>query len=138
MKTPHHRPYRHLVPLPQPERAWQDISMDFITGLPPAIRRGKAYDAILVVVDKYSKMVRYIPCTSEIDAPELGERLIKEIFSKFGRPRSIVSDRGFTFTSKYWGTLCYYLTVKRRLSTAFHPQTDGQTERMNQNLECYL
>lgn len=138
MKAPRHKPYGTLVPLPQPEREWQDISLDFITGLPPAARGGKAYDAILVVVDRFSKMVRYIACTSEIDAPEMAERLIDEIFSKFGTPRSIVSDRGTTFTASYWGTLCYYLTVKRRLSTAFHPQTDGQTERANQTLECYL
>jgi hypothetical protein len=75
--------------------------MDFITGLPPSVRRQKAYDAILVVVDRYSKMVRYIACTAEIDAPELENRLIKEIFSLFDPPRSIVSDRGSTFTSKY-------------------------------------
>jgi hypothetical protein len=83
-------------------------------------------------------MVRYIPCTIDIDAPEMAELLVEEIFSKFRVPRSIVSDRGTTFTSAFWGTLCYYLMVKRRLSTAFHPQTDGQTERVNQTLECYL
>jgi transposase InsO family protein len=138
MKAPRHKPYGTLVPLPQPERAWQDISLDFITGLPPAARRRKAYDAVLVVVDRFSKMVRYIACTTNIDAPEMAELLIEEIFSKFGTPRSIVSDRGTTFTSAFWSTLCYYLVVKRCVSTAFHPQTDGQTERVNQTLECYL
>src|SRR3989440_10760034 len=138
MKAPRHKPYGTLVPLPQPERAWQDISLDFITGLPPAARRRKAYDAVLVVVDRSSKMVRYIACTTDIDAPEMAELLIEEIFSKFGTPRSIVSDRGTTFTSAFWSTLCYYLVVKRCVSTAFHPQTDGQTERVNQTLECYL
>ena len=78
------------------------------------------------------------PFTTEIDAPELANVLVEEIFSKFGTPRSIVSDRGSIFTSVYWSTFCYYLVVKRRVSTAFHPQTDGQTERMNQTLECYL
>lgn len=138
MKTPRHKPYGRLLPLPQPERPWSDIAMDFITGLPPAVRRGKAYDAILVVVDRYSKMARYIACTTEIDASEMGNRLIEDVFSKLGFPRSIVSDRGTTFTSKYWATFCYYMAVKRCLSTAYHPQTDGQTERMNQTLECYL
>ena len=138
MKAPRHRPYGLMVPLPQPERPWQDISLDFITGLPPARRMKTVYDAVLVVVDRFSKMVRYIPCTKETDAVELAEVLVQEIFSKFGAPKSIVSDRGSTFTSMYWGTLCYYLTVKRSVSTAFHPQTDGQTERANQTLECYL
>ena len=138
VKAPRHKPYGLLAPLPQPEQPWQDIAMDFITCLPPAMRRKKAYDAVLVVVDRFSRMVRYIACSKAIDAPELGDRLIEEIFSKMGAPRSIVSDRGSAFTSNYWGTLCYYLVVRRRFSTAFHPQTDGQTERMNQTLECYL
>lgn len=112
--------------------------MDFIVGLPPSLRRRKAYDAILVVVDRFSKMVKYIACTNEIDAPEMAERLFEIVFLQFGKSRFIVSDRGSTFTSKYWGTLCYYMTVKRCLSTAFHPQTDGQTERINQTLECYF
>lgn len=71
-------------------------------------------------------------------AEELGSTLMDEVFSRFGTPTSIISDRGSLFTSTYWETFCYYLTVKRRLSTAFHPQTDGQTERINQVVECYL
>jgi transposase InsO family protein len=138
MKVPRHKPYGLLAPLPQPEKPWQDISLDFIVGLPPSARRGSAYDSIFVVVDRYSKMARFIACNNTIDAKELGNLLIEEIFSKYGVPRSIVSDRGTTFTSQYYGTFCYYLAVRRRFSTAFHPQTDGQTERMNQTLECYL
>jgi hypothetical protein len=138
MKVPRHKPYGLLQPLPMPERPWQDISLDFIVGLPPSKRRRDVYDAVLVVVCRYSKMVRFIPCHNTVDACELGAILIDEVFSKFGAPRSIVSDRGTTFTSEYWGTLCYYMVMKRCFSTAFHPQTDGQTERMNQTLECYL
>jgi transposase InsO family protein len=138
MKVPRHKPYGLLAPLPQPDRPWQDISLDFIVGLPPSLRRRQACDAILVVVCRFSKMARYIPCTGDIDARELAELLDEEIFSKVGTPRSIVSDRGTTFTSEYWGTLCYYSLIKRCFSTAFHPQTDGQTERTNQTLECYL
>jgi transposase InsO family protein len=121
MKAPRHKPYGQLVPLPQPDKPWQDIAMDFIVGLPPAVRRRKAYDALLVVIDRFSKMVQYIPYTQEIDAPDMADRLIEVIFSRFGKPRSIVSDRGSTFTSKYWGTLCYYMVVKRCLSITFHP-----------------
>jgi transposase InsO family protein len=138
MKVPRHKPYGLLQPLPMPERPWQDISMDFVVGLPPSKRREVVYDSILVVVCRYSKMVRFIPCYNDITAPELADTLVDEIFSKFGVPRSIVSDRGTTFTSDYWRTICYHAMIKRCFSTAFHPQSDGQTERMNQTLECYL
>ena len=138
MKVPRHKPYGLLAPLPQPEGPWQDISLDFIVGLPPSLRMQHAYDAILVVVDRYSKMVRYIPTNNDVDATGVGTLIIDNILSKFGIPRSIVSDRGSIFTSSFWGTLCYYLAMRRCFSTAFHPQTDGQTERMNQTLECYL
>ena len=99
VKAPRHKPYGLLVPLPQPERPWQDISFDFITGLPPAMHGRIACDAILVVVDRFSKMVRYLPCAKDFDAPALASLLFKEVFSKFGFPRSIVSDRGSLFTS---------------------------------------
>ena len=138
MKTPRHKPYGLLVPIPKPEGPWTDISLDFVTGLPPSARRREAYDALLVVVDRYSKMIRLVPYSVDIVAEELGEILIEEIFSQYGLPKSIISDRGSILTSEYWSTMCYYLAVKRRLSTAFHPQTDGQTERMNQTVEAYL
>ena len=138
MKVPRHKPYGLLQSLPRPERPWQDIALDFITGLPPSKRRGVTYDEILVVVDRFSKMVKYLPTKTTIDSPELAELLIDACFSQYGTPKTIVSDRGTTFTSGYWSTLCYYLAIKRCLSTAYHPQTDGQTERANQTLEAYL
>ena len=138
MKSPRHKPYGLLMPIPVPEGPWTDISLDFVTGLPPSARRGTAYDALLVVVDRFSKMIRLVPCGIDIAAEELGEILVEEIFSKYGLPKSIISDRGPILTSEYWGTMCYHLAVKRRLTTAFHPQTDGQTERMNQTVESYL
>ena len=138
MKVPRHRPYGKLAPLPQPRGPWEDISLDFIVGLPPSLSGRVACDAILVVCCRYSKMTCFIPCTGTVDAEELSVLLLNNVFSKWGIPRSIVSDRGSTFTSEYWSTLCYYLAIKRCISTAFHPQTDGQTERMNQTLECYL
>jgi hypothetical protein len=75
--------------------------MDFIIRLPPTVYRRKAYDALLVIVDRFSKMVKYITCLKEIDAPDMADRLIKKIFSCFSKLRSIVSDKGSTFTSKY-------------------------------------
>ena len=112
--------------------------MDFIVGLPPSMYRGNVYDSILVVVDRHSKMVRLVPCSHTINAEQLGTLLIDEVFLKYRIPASIVSDRGTQFTSAYWAALCYYLQVKRKLSTSYRPQTDGQIERLNQELECYL
>jgi hypothetical protein len=112
--------------------------MDFITDLPVSRFDNNEYDSILVVVDRYTKMTRYIPVTKTIDAVQLATKFIDQIVRFFGIPKGIVSDRGSVFTSNYWSELCYQLRVTRRLSTAFHPQTDGQTERQNQTLEAYL
>ena len=83
-------------------------------------------------------MLRYIPINKTINAIQLEELFIKEIVLRYGAPEDIVTDRGSIFTSAFWSEVCYQLHVKRRLSTAFHPQTDGQTERQNQTLEHYL
>ena len=100
--------------------------MDFVTGLPASKGfNGRAYDSVLVVVDRFSKMVRYFPVTKTIDAPALGDLIYNEVVMFTGQPDDIVSDRGSVFTSEYWSTLCYHLAVKRRMSTAFYPQTDG-------------
>ena len=113
--------------------------MDFITGLPPSSTGiGTAYDSILTIVDRYTKMAKYIPVRTTITAPQLAEVFISNIVRNFGTPDSIVTDRGSVFTSKFWSSLCYFIKARRRLSTAFHPQTDGQTERQNQTLEHYL
>ena len=138
MKVPRHKPYGKLEPLPVPKGPWEDISMDFIVGLPPSMRGKSACDAILVIVDRYSKMVVLTPCNGTIDAREMAEIILEKIVAKYGAPKSIVTDRGTVFTSSYWGSLCSHLATRRLFSTAFHPQTDGQTERMNQTLECYL
>jgi hypothetical protein len=119
---------------------FQSITMDFITDLPPSMdETTKAvYDFILVIVDRYSKVAKYIPCRKNNNAKELAEMFIHNWFENQGLPASIVTDRGALFTSNFWSALCYHLNIKRRLSTAYHPQTDGQTERQNQTLETYL
>jgi hypothetical protein len=132
-------PYGPLQPLPVPSYPFEEISMDFITDLPPlSDGRGGYVDSILVIVDRLTKWVEYIPCSKRVDGAELARLFVDRIYSRFGAPRGIVSDRGSVFTSKWWGAFCDYLEVKRRLSVAYHPQTDGQTERMNQVLEQYL
>ena len=113
--------------------------MDFVTGLPISTDwKGDSYDSILVIVDRLTKMVHYEPVKVIINAPGLAEIIIDVVVRHHDLPDSIISDRGAIFTSKFWSSLCYFLGIKRRLSTAFHPQTDGQTERQNSTMEAYL
>jgi hypothetical protein len=136
--APRHRPYGKLESLPIPSRPFAELTMDFITGLPPTIFKDIYVDAILVIVDRFTKMCLFFAVPSTINAPDLAELFHINVELKYGPPNGIVSDRGPIFTSKFWSNLCYLSHVKLRLSTAFHPQTDGQTERMNQTLEHYL
>ncbi|MBW0536588.1 hypothetical protein O181_076303 [Austropuccinia psidii MF-1] len=107
--------------------------MDFITQLPLS----NNFDSILVVVDILSKMAIFTPTYGTIIALELAQIFISHVFSKYGLPVSILIDRG-SFFSSFWTNLCQKLKVSRDLSTAFHPETDGQTERVNWILEQYL
>jgi hypothetical protein len=137
-KLRRHRPYGTLAPLPRPRGPWQEITMDFITDLPECQWNGNKYDACLIVVDRYTKMARYIACTKTITASELADLFLRRIVRDFGTPEGIVSDRGPQFTSNFWASLCFYLKIRRNLTTAFHPQGDGQTEVQNKTLEHYL
>ena len=138
-KAPRHSQYGKLSPLPIPENIFEEVSLDFITGLPPSKNDSDcAFDAILVIVDRFSKMALYIPALKTWNAKEFAKAYFDHIVLKFGVQKGIVTDRGPIFTSNFWAEICYQLQVKRRLSTAFHPQTDGQTERQNQTLEQYL
>lgn len=108
--------------------------MDFIVKLPMS----GGFDSILVVVDIFSKMAHFIPCVEALKADGLAKLILSRIVCLHGLPDSIVSDRGPQFVSIFWKSLLKLLSVKRRLSSAAHLQTDGQTERMNQNVEQYL
>ena len=133
-RTARHAPYGILRPLPIPERAWRDVAMDFVTGLPWS----KGRNAILVVICCLTKMRHLIPCTDTITAEGLARRYIKYVAKTHGLPKTITSDRGSLFTSKFWKALCARWGIDIRLSTAFHPQTDGQTEKANAVMERYL
>ena len=133
-KVPRHLPHGLLQPLPIPTRPWESISMDFITDLP----KSTGHDTILVVVDRYSKMSHFIPTRKEISAEGTAKLIIQNVIRLHGIPRDIVTDRGPQFVSKFWRHLFEALGTKVKLSSAFHPQTDGQTERINQTLEQYL
>ena len=139
MKHKVYLPYSELASLPIPNRPFCEISFDFVTGLPESkIIAGKIADTILVVIDRYTKYAIYIPTTTRVTSDSLVTLLFQNIFERFGIPDEIVSDRGSLFTSKFWATFCHHIAYKRRLSIAYHPQTDGQTERQNQTMEQYL
>ena len=127
-----------LQPIPIPKRAWEVLTLDFITGLPESHAYGGVYNAILVVVCKFSKMAHYIPARKDWTAGQLAEAFVREIVRLHGVPQALISDCGSVFTSQLWANLMFTLKIDRRLSTAFHPQTDGQTERQNSTLEQYL
>jgi hypothetical protein len=139
-KAQRHKPYGELQPLPVAERPWDSITMDFITKLPlsedPAT--GVMYDSILVIVDRLTKFSYFIPYQEATDAEQFAYIFLRNIVSTHGVPSEILSDRGPPFASKFWQALMDYVGLNHRLSTAFRPQTDGQTERTNQILEQYL
>uniref|UniRef100_A0A8C5MCN6 Gypsy retrotransposon integrase-like protein 1 n=1 Tax=Leptobrachium leishanense TaxID=445787 RepID=A0A8C5MCN6_9ANUR len=123
-----------LQPIPTPSRPWTQISVDFITDLPPS----KGYTTIMVVVDHFTKMAHFVGCKGLPTAVQTATMFHNHIFRLHGTPTSIISDRGSQFTSRFWKALCKSLHISSRLSSAFHPQTNGQTERTNQTLEQYL
>ena len=112
--------------------------MDFIIGLPESLEYKGIYNAILVVVDKLSKICHYIPCRSEMTKGELAEVITQEVIRLNGISSAIISDRGSLFTSRLLANFIYSFRIERRLSTAFQPQTNGQTKRQNSVLEQYL
>ena len=125
--TPQHAPFGVLRPLPITDRPWQDITMDFVTCL--LISQG--YDAIWVVVDWLTKARHFVPCHSSVDVTGLADHFVQYIFRLHGLPNSIVSDCGPQFTAAFWQQLCNRLGINRCSTTAFHSESDGQTEHMN-------
>jgi len=111
--------------------------MAFVTDLPESTASGP-YMGILVIVDRLTKMAIYLPCRKDIDSPELARMFFQHVLCKRGVPDNIVTNCRKEFTSRFWNQVCSHLGINQRLSTAFHPQTDGQTERQNQTMEQYL
>ena len=124
-----------LQPLEIPSDRWESISMDFITQLPPTKSH---FDAITVFVDRLTKRAHFAPCKTTDKAPDVANIFLREIFRQHGLPQSIVSDRDSKFTSKFWQALSKVLRMDLKMSSSYHPETDGQTERMNRTLEDML
>ena len=128
-------PIGSLRPLPIPAFPFEWVSMDFVTGLPVTPR---GYDALLVFVDKLSKYTIAVPTTTEIDAPETARLYFNHVVCQWGLPKHLISDRGPQFRANFWQALHQHLGTRLNLSSAYHPQTDGQTERANRTIEEML
>lgn len=128
------RPQGALAPNAIPTHLFQVISVDFITGLPDSL----GYDAIMLVVDRFSKRIYAIPCTKEIDSEGTARLFRDNVWRHKGLAQTVISDRGGQFASEFTRELYKLLGISRNVSTAHHPQTDGQTEHLNQEIEQYL
>jgi hypothetical protein len=131
VKAEHQRPAGLLHPLKVPEWKWEEIGMDFMTGLPRTL---KVYDSIWVIVDRLTKVAHFIPDKVTYKGSQLAELYMARIVCLHGVPKKIVSDRGSQLTSRFWKSFHENMDTKLSFSLAYHPQTDGQTERTNQVL----
>jgi transposase InsO family protein len=123
-----------LQPNQVPSGIWKSVTMDFVTDLPPT----KGFDSMFVVVDRFSKATIVSPCRKDITAEGTSQLYLEQVWRRTGLPQQVISDRGPQFASKVMKELWEKLGVKASLSTAFHPQTDGETERVNQEIEQFF
>jgi hypothetical protein len=139
-KSERHQPYGKLQPNKAPTARWQVVTMDFIVKLPkskdPLTK--VEYDSILVIVDRLTKYSYFVPYLEASDAEQLANTILRVLVSEHGMPEEFITDRDKLFTSTFWKSLMTLVGTHHKLSTSFHPQTDGQTERINQIIEQYL
>ncbi|KAJ2921647.1 hypothetical protein H1R20_g15445, partial [Candolleomyces eurysporus] len=130
-KPDNQKPYGLLNPLPVPTVPWESIGVDFVGPLPKSSNRNGTYDSITIVICLLTGMVHLIPSRTTMTATELAELMFEEIYKHHGIPRNIISDRDVLFTSVFWQRLHSLLGTKLKMLSAYHPQTDGSTERAN-------
>src|SRR5882762_3846191 len=133
-KPRRHAPARLLQPIPFPSQPFKVVSMDFIPELPLS----SGFDNILVIVDKLMEYGIFIPTTTNITEVETAALFFKHVISKFGIPRQVILDRDTRWRGEFWKEICDRMGMTRSLTTAYHPQADGQTEVLNQSLEISL
>ena len=135
VKAEHQRPAGLHQNIFIPEWKWESLTMDFVVGLP---KTNKGYDSIWVIVDRLTKTAHFLPVRTSYTAPQYARLFLDRIVPLHGVPVSIISDRGSQFTSHFWQSFQEAMGTQLYFSTAFHPQTDGQSERTIQTLEDML
>lgn len=135
-----HAPYGEMQAMELPSEPWADIAMDFVTGLPESKDpvTGVSYNGIMVNVCRFTKEAEYIPFRDSFTAVQLAHIFTDRVARYHGIPKTIISDRDKLFTSNFWSAFLASIGTKKKLSTAYHPQTDGQTERTNRTMKAYL
>ena len=136
-----HQPYGKMQEMESPTRPFEEITMDFIGPLPRSedpFYKGMWYDSILVNVDRLTKYIHLEPTRTDSTAEQTAYLVNKSVIANHGVPKRIITDRDTRFNSKFWRSLMDQLGIKHKMSTAYHPQTDGQTERINGVIEQYL
>jgi transposase InsO family protein len=134
-KASRHHPYGLLSPLELPYTPWQSIAMDFITDLPLS----DGCDQLWIIIDQFTKMAHFLPLPKQgKTAGDLPIIFARKVWLHHRLPTDIISDRDSCFTSEVWKEFLRLSSIRPRISTAFHPQTDGQAERLNQTIEAYL
>ena len=126
-KSRRHARYGLLEPLEVPYAPWKSISVDFIV----ALLESEGKTQIMVVVDRFTKMAHFVALNTEATATDVANKFVSEIWKAHGLPEEIISDWDTKWTGEFWQGICKLLNIKRKLLTAFHPQTDGQTEKVN-------
>ena len=139
-KASRHAPYGYIQYQQPSQKPWDDVTMDFIVKLPKSKdpMDQTTYDSILVMVDRLTKYAHFIPCRETDKTNVIATRVLDRLVRYHGIPKTITTDRDPKFRSHFWRTLTATMGITHKLSTAYHPQTDGQTERTNQTLEVYL
>ena len=136
-KAPRHKKFGQLQPLPIPQRRWADIAIDFVTGLPDY----NGNNTILTVTNRLTKARYFISCRASengTSAEATAQILIRYVWKLYRLPETIVSNRGSQFVLDMWKCFCKILDITRSLSTAYYPETDGQSENLNQSMKQYL
>ncbi|THG93004.1 hypothetical protein EW026_g8102 [Hermanssonia centrifuga] len=137
-KPSNQKPYGLLNPLPVPSLPWEAIGMDFVGPLPPSDNRDGTFDSITVVIDLLTSMVHLVPSRTTYNAKEIAELVFEEVYKLHGLPHAIVSDRDVLFTSLFWTHLHKLIGVELKMSSAYHPESDGSTERANRTVTQML